>query len=177
MSNNHTSKPRKTMLSYFGKKKDNHLSGESGSSSPCNVGDGGSSLPSSSQRIEIDNVDTPSDINTPCYERDPGLRLPIEVYPVDKRDDIRKAYIKMGPCQPILDKYPPIPDGKQTRRFQHSWFQRFSWLEYSIVKNRAFCFPCYLFYSLPSKHRTFMIDGFQSWKRINCRKKMSICAP
>ena len=100
-----------------------HLSGESGSSSPYNVGGGGSSLPSSSQRIEIENVDTPSDINTPYYERDPGLRLPIEVYPVDKRDDIRKAYIKMDPCQPILDKYPPILDGKQIRQFQHSWFQ------------------------------------------------------
>ena len=77
----------------------------------------------------------------------------------------------MGPCQPILDKYPPIPDGKQIRRFQHSWFQRFSWLEYSIVKNSALCVTCYLFDSLPSKHRTFTIDGFQSWKRINCRKK------
>ena len=71
----------------------------------------------------------------------------------------------------MLDKYPSIPDGKQTRKFQHSRFQRFSWLEYSIVKNRAFCFPCYLFDSLPSKHCTFTIDGFQSWKRINCRKK------
>ena len=92
MSNNHTSKPRKTMLSYFGKKKDNQSSDGGGSSSPCNVRDGGSNFPSSSQRLEIENVNTPSDINTPYYERDPGLRFPIEVYHVDKRDDVRKAY-------------------------------------------------------------------------------------
>ena len=79
--------------------------------------------------------------------------------------------IKMGPCQPMLDKYPPILDGKQTRRFQHSWFKRFSWLEYSIKKNMAFCFPCYLFDTVPSKHPTFTTDGFQTWKRINCGKK------
>ena len=112
------------------------------------------------QIFEIENVDTLSDINTPYYERDPGLRFPIEVYPADKRDDVRKAYIKMGPCQPMLDKYPPILDGKQTRRFQHSWFKRFSWLEYSIKKNMAFCFPCYLFDTVLSKHPTFTMDGF-----------------
>ncbi|KAK2659378.1 hypothetical protein Ddye_005911 [Dipteronia dyeriana] len=72
-------------------------------------------------RIEIENVDTPSDINTPYYERDPGLRLPIEVYPVDKRDDVRKAYIKMGPCQPILDKYPPILVGNIIHNAMQRW--------------------------------------------------------
>ncbi|KAK2642205.1 hypothetical protein Ddye_023968 [Dipteronia dyeriana] len=60
--------------------------------------------------IEIENVNTPSNIDTPYYERDPGLRLPIEVYPAEKCDDVRKAYIKMSPCQPILDKYPSSPN-------------------------------------------------------------------
>ncbi|KAL5785591.1 hypothetical protein ACOSQ2_007983 [Xanthoceras sorbifolium] len=67
----------------------------------------------------------------------------------------------------MLDNYPPTLDGKYSRRFQQSWFQRFPWLEYSIVKDKAFCFPCFLFDSFPSKHRTFTMDGFQSWKRIN----------
>ncbi|KAL5845765.1 hypothetical protein ACOSQ3_009289 [Xanthoceras sorbifolium] len=71
----------------------------------------------------------------------------------------------------MLDNYPPTLDGKYSRRFQQSWFQRFPWLEYSIVKDKAFCFPCFLFDSFPSKHRTFTMDGFQSWKRINCKGK------
>ncbi|KAL5820586.1 hypothetical protein ACOSQ3_022468 [Xanthoceras sorbifolium] len=162
MSNNHNSKPRKTLLSYFGKKGDYQSS--SGLGSPCDAG--GSSLPTPSE-----NVYTPPDINTVYYERDPGLRLPVGAYPADKHDDVRKAYIKMGPFQPMLDNYPPTLDGKYSRRFQQSWFQRFPWLEYSIVKDKAFCFPCFLFDSFPSKHRTFTIDGFQSWKRINCKGK------
>ncbi|KAL5859770.1 hypothetical protein ACOSQ4_001066 [Xanthoceras sorbifolium] len=167
MPNNHSSKPRKTLLSYFGKKED--YQSLSGLSSPCDVG--GSSLPSPSENLETGNACTPIDINTPYYERDPGLRLPIGVYPADKRDDVRKAYIKMGPFQPMLDKYPLTSDGKQNRSFQKSWFERFSWLEYSIEKDRAFCFPCYLFDNVSSKHSTFTIDGFHSWKRIKCGTK------
>ncbi|KAL5750564.1 hypothetical protein ACOSP7_025167 [Xanthoceras sorbifolium] len=167
MPNNHSSKPRKTLLSYFGKKED--YQSLSGLSSPCDVG--GSSLPSPSENLETGNACTPIDINTPYYERDPGLRLPIGVYPADKRDDVRKAYIKMGPFQPMLDKYPLTSDGKQNRSFQKSWFERFSWLEYSIEKDRAFCFPCYLFDNVLSKHSTFTIDGFHSWKRIKCGTK------
>ncbi|KAL5834534.1 hypothetical protein ACOSQ4_014031 [Xanthoceras sorbifolium] len=77
----------------------------------------------------------------------------------------------MRPFQPILNKYPLTSDGKQNRSFQKSWFERFSWLEYSIDKKRAFCFPCYVFDNVPSKHHTFTIDGFHSWKRINCGTK------
>ncbi|KAL5754155.1 hypothetical protein ACOSP7_022375 [Xanthoceras sorbifolium] len=167
MSNNHSSKPRKTLLSYFGKKEDYQSS--SGLGSPCDVS--GSSLPSPSENLEVRNFCTPTDINTPYYERDPGLRLQIGAYPADKRDDIRKAYIQMGPFQPMLDKYPLTSDGKQNRSFQKSWFEQFSWLEYSIEKNKAFCFPCYLFDNVPSKYPTFTIDGFHNWKRIKCGTK------
>ncbi|KAL5810271.1 hypothetical protein ACOSQ4_026839 [Xanthoceras sorbifolium] len=167
MPNNHSSKPRKTLLSYFGKKED--YQSLSGLGSPCDIG--GSSLPSPSENLETGNTCTPIDINTPYYKCDPGLRLPIGVYLADKRDDVRKAYIKMGPFQPMLDKYPLTSDGKQNRSFQKSWFERFSWLEYSIEKDRAFCFPCYLFDNVSSKHSTFTIDGFHSWKRIKCGTK------
>ncbi|KAL5784586.1 hypothetical protein ACOSQ2_006978 [Xanthoceras sorbifolium] len=68
----------------------------------------------------------------------------------------------------MLDKYPLTSDGKQNRSFQKSWFERFSWLEYSIEKNKAFCFPCYLFDNVPSKYPTFTIDSFHNWKRIKC---------
>ncbi|KAK1356834.1 hypothetical protein POM88_050090 [Heracleum sosnowskyi] len=76
------------------------------------------------QRVEID-------LNT--LERDPGIRIPIWQHPVNLRDDIRRAYIKMGPYQPKLAEYPRTIYGSQTqpRRFQYSWFEKFRWLEYS----------------------------------------------
>ncbi|KAK1354131.1 zinc finger MYM-type protein 1-like [Heracleum sosnowskyi] len=73
------------------------------------------------QRVEID-------LNT--LERDPGIRIPIWQHPVNLRDDIRRAYIKMGPYQPKLAEYPRTIYGSQTqpRRFQYSWFENFRWL-------------------------------------------------
>ncbi|KAL8118034.1 hypothetical protein AgCh_015796 [Apium graveolens] len=66
-----------------------------------------------SRRVEID-------INT--LERDPGIRIPIWQHPVNQRDEIRRAYIKMGPYQPKLVEYPRTRYGSQTqyRRFQYS---------------------------------------------------------
>ncbi|KAL5767508.1 hypothetical protein ACOSQ2_014291 [Xanthoceras sorbifolium] len=107
MSNNYTSKPRKILLSYFGKKEEYQSSSEL--SSPYNVGS--SSLPSSSDKFETENVDTPSDIDT-HYECDPRLHLSIGVCLTNMRYDVRETYIKTELFQSMLDKYPPILYGK-----------------------------------------------------------------
>lgn len=102
-------------------------------------------------------------------ERDPGLRRPIWKYPPNDRDDIRREYIRLGPCQPQLRKeeYEPTYFGSQRRRFQASWFKTFPWLEYSIAKHAAFCFPCFLFEKDASSQHAFTINGFKNWKRVN----------
>ncbi|KAK1378228.1 TTF-type domain-containing protein [Heracleum sosnowskyi] len=112
------------------------------------------------QRVEID-------LNT--LERDPGIRIPIWQHPVNLRDDIRRAYIKMGPYQPKLAEYPRTIYGSQTqpRRFQYSWFENFRWLEYSPKKNSVFCFPCFIFQNKAPLHSALTIDGFNCWKRVN----------
>ncbi|KDO37307.1 hypothetical protein CISIN_1g035944mg, partial [Citrus sinensis] len=56
--------------------------------------------------VEFEKVDNPSTIDTPYLERDPGLRISINTYPIDKREDVRMTYINMGPFQPELQKYP-----------------------------------------------------------------------
>ncbi|KAH9781335.1 TTF-type domain-containing protein [Citrus sinensis] len=77
----------------------------------------------------------------------------------------------MGPYQPKLRDYPLTNDGMQERRFQYHWFKKFPWLEYSEVKDSAFCFPCFLFYEIPSNNPKFVIEGFSSWKRVDNGKK------
>ncbi|KAL5843993.1 hypothetical protein ACOSQ4_009951 [Xanthoceras sorbifolium] len=111
--------------------------------------------PSKTKRSKFENDYTPSHTNTPYFERDP------------RKHEVRRVYIDMGPCQPIFD-YPLSESGNQNRRFQRSWFTKFSWLEYSIENDRAYCFPCYLFYRSTSQYRTFTIEGFNNWKRVNC---------
>ncbi|KAH9693295.1 TTF-type domain-containing protein [Citrus sinensis] len=165
MSNN-KSKPRKTLLSLFTKVNDGQSS--NGTSSMCNID--ASSSPPKSQRVEFEKVDTPSTIDTPYLERDPGLRFSISNFPIDKREDVRMAYINMGPFQPKLQKYPSTKYGTQNRRFQFSWFLKFPWLEYSISKDKAFCFPCYIFHDKPSRNEAFVVDGVQNWKYVGCEK-------
>ncbi|XP_074363124.1 uncharacterized protein LOC141703532 [Apium graveolens] len=113
-----------------------------------------------SPRVEID---------LKTLERDPGIRIPIWQHPVNQRDEIRRAYIKMGPYQPKLVEYPRTRYGTRTqpRRFQYSWFENFCWLKYSPEKDAIFCFPCYIFEKKAHLHPTFTIDGFNYWKRVN----------
>ncbi|KAH9741124.1 TTF-type domain-containing protein [Citrus sinensis] len=134
----------------------------------CNID--ASSSPPKSQRVEFEKVDTPSTIDTPYLERDPGLRFSISTFPIDKREDVRMAYINMGPFQPKLQKYPLTKYGMQNRRFQFSWFSKFPWLEYSISKDKAFCFPWYIFHDKPSKNEAFVVDGVHNWKYVGCEK-------
>ncbi|XP_074358963.1 uncharacterized protein LOC141698205 [Apium graveolens] len=110
-----------------------------------------------------------SRIDLASLERDPGLRHPMWKYPPNVRDDIRREYIRLGACQPKLhkDQYPPTEFGNQRLRFQASWFNSWTWLEYSVSKDVAFCFSCFLFEKDSSSQHAFTIDGFRNWKRVN----------
>ncbi|KAK9123412.1 hypothetical protein Sjap_013014 [Stephania japonica] len=93
-------------------------------------------------------------------ERDPNLHISIQEYPVNLRDEGRRAYIKMGHYQQKLVEYSRTPFGKQYRRFKYGWFENSPWLEYSPSKDVAFCFPCYLFESDIAPHCTLTNEGF-----------------
>ncbi|KAM6540555.1 hypothetical protein CsatB_005002 [Cannabis sativa] len=111
------------------------------------------------------------DINS--LVRDLGIRPPIWEYPPEKRDEVRRAYIKAGPYQIILSSYQKS-EKVHSRSFQSSWFKLFpSWLEYSPKVNAAFCLPCFLFHAKDgtSGLDAFTINGFRSWNKVrgkNC---------
>nr|QIA97944.1 hypothetical protein AP_R.00g000410-v1.0.a3 [Amaranthus palmeri] len=129
--------------------------------------------PSKVPKIDLSNVDT---IN---LERDPGLRPPMWFYPPEKRDEVRRAYLKMKPYQPILQSYPfDKLDSKTRRRFQSSWFDSFKdWLEYSPAQDAAFCLKCYLCSEKPNPRTdTFTRKGYKNWKKVNDGKKCAFLA-
>eukprot|EP00795_Rhopilema_esculentum_P009632 gene9632-17390_t len=73
--------------------------------------------------------------------KDPGSRRKIIT------DENRKFLINLGPFQSKLGLYPrnnDIPHSKQCM-FSSEWFLEFPQLEYSIVKDAAFCFFRQLF--------------------------------
>ncbi|XP_021315808.1 zinc finger MYM-type protein 1-like [Sorghum bicolor] len=111
---------------------------------------------------------------------DPEKRLPIKRYNVNERNSVIRGYIAKGPCQPWSHDFPTRYIGGKPRRFLPDWFGEFTWIEYSVEKDAAFCFVCYLF-----KHKTnssggdaFVSGGFRNWhmkKRItkHCGSKTS----
>lgn len=101
---------------------------------------------------------------------DPGLRTPIANYNVNVQDEIRRAYVQKGPCQPRNHLCPQKEFGDSSlRRFKTSWFNDFpDWLEYSIAKDAIFCFYCYLFKPNSEEHGggdSFIDGGFSNWKK------------
>ena len=67
--------------------------------------------PSKCSRIQFEEID-----------RDLGSRKQICEFPINKQDEIQRAYLKEGPYQPKNIDY-PYNDDTHRRRFQPSWFE------------------------------------------------------
>ena len=98
---------------------------------------------------------------------DPALRKPIEEYHINIRDIVRREYLLKGPCQPIGHVFPKKIQNGRPRSFLESWFKKYAWLEYSVSKDAAFCFYCYLFKQpRPDNYGydAFTMEGVSNWK-------------
>ncbi|KAI5343730.1 hypothetical protein L3X38_011606 [Prunus dulcis] len=100
---------------------------------------------------------------------DPGLRPQMLDYDPNIRDEVRRAYLQKGPCQPKDHTFPQTDLSGYDRRFNVKWFDEFDWLEYSISKDAAFCLYCYLFKSNfkigQGCSDVFTEVGFTNWKK------------
>ncbi|VVA36516.1 PREDICTED: zinc finger MYM-type, partial [Prunus dulcis] len=63
---------------------------------------------------------------------DPGLRPQMLDYDPNIRDEVRRAYLQKGPCQPKDHTFPQTDLSGYDRRFNVKWFDEFDWLEYSL---------------------------------------------
>lgn len=68
---------------------------------------------------------------------------------------------KMVPDQPT--DFKPVKD-KYNTYFKIKWYDNFTWLEYDIVQDRAFCFICRKFNRKETKSDSFVSNGFKTWK-------------
>ncbi|KAJ1294689.1 hypothetical protein BS78_01G165000 [Paspalum vaginatum] len=100
---------------------------------------------------------------------DPALRIPIERFHHNIRDDVKRTYLLKGPTQPRGHEFPC----KNFRAFRAQWFNDYDWLEYSVSKDTAYCFYCFLFRK-EAEHEKFVYDvfsktGYDNWKNATCR--------
>ena len=83
------------------------------------------------------------------------------------RDRIRREYASKGPCQPHNHIFPK-KYGKDNRSFRDAWFKDNIWLKYSVSKDAAFCFLCFLFKSVFTGDEALTTNGFgpfRNWKK------------
>ena len=110
------------------------------------------------------------DFNLENLPLDPGLRQKISFYHPNNHDEIRRHYLTKGPCQPILCDFPVSHFFEKPRRFRFEWYVGRKWLEYSIDKDAAFCFYCYLFrwqdVGKEGGGETFVMKGFKLWNQV-----------
>ena len=120
-----------------------------------------SSLSSSSKWIRVN-------FNLENLPSDHGLRQNISSYHPNNHDEIRRYYLTKDHCQPVDDYLVSYFSGKH-RRFRSKWYVKRNWLEYSIDKDAAFCFYCYLFGQDVGKQgggETFVMKGFKLWNQL-----------
>ena len=116
---------------------------------------------SSSKRIRVD-------FNLENLSSNLGLRQKISSYHPNNHDEIRRHYLTKGPCQLVLHDFPLSYFSEKSHRFRSEWYIGRKWLEYSIDKDAAFCFYCYLFGQDVGKQGggdTFVKKGFKLWNQ------------
>ncbi|XP_034229398.1 zinc finger MYM-type protein 1-like [Prunus dulcis] len=124
---------------------------------------------SNARPIEVDEI-------LANLQADPGLRTRMADYSPNIRDEIRRAYLQKGPCQPRSYKFPQTNQSGINRRFIAHWFDDHDWLEYSIAKDAAFCLHCYLFKSNFDQvgGDAFTGVGFNNWKKAKERFNLHV---
>lgn len=74
-----------------------------------------------------------------------------------------------------MSLFPRTKQGQYFRSFQEGWYKEFKWLEYSIVADTVFCFPCRCFSGNEGNSSqleyVFSKIGFKNWYRAIDRFK------
>ncbi|XP_026819135.1 zinc finger MYM-type protein 1-like [Rhopalosiphum maidis] len=114
-------------------------------------------------------VNVPVPLDSLCDPDDP-------VNPIPSLQLERKERILKGAFQPKLKMYPRTQFGNRARSFQSSWYDDFSWLEYSVKLDRAFCFVCRMFNTAPGLNAgqvdfAFSQKGFKNWSTSTTKFK------
>ena len=104
----------------------------------------------------VSEVDTATNISYSEPDRQPNDIAQTPVFP---------------PVRPVHIKFPATTYGIYSRSFNPQWYERFHWLEYSVMYDACFCYPCRMFGSTieSSSGRSrpepvFTSTGFRDWK-------------
>ncbi|XP_047142519.1 zinc finger MYM-type protein 1-like [Hydra vulgaris] len=118
---------------------------------------------------KYDNIETLTTKNF-FLSHDPGQRSKIE------NDNLRNYLIELGPQQVKLNNFPINKDidKRKQNRFSSLWYKEYPHLEYSILKDSAFCYVCCLFPNGPGRENSevaWVENGIRTWHKMKSRGK------
>ena len=74
-----------------------------------------------------------------------------------------------GPTQPVRIRYPKSKFNSKTAGFCANWFERYPWLEYSLINDKSYCFPCRHFIPPKARPSAYTDSGFDKWNKAHQR--------
>lgn len=87
----------------------------------------------------------------------------------EKRQEFfQQAPSDLGHEYPKQPKHCTFKPNQVGRKFNPEWYRRFEWLEYSVQRDAAFCYPCRKFaphHVVTENKKRFTVHGFFNWKR------------
>ncbi len=119
-------------------------------------------------RLHLLNTETESEKE---LETDTADNLELSSYLVQSASN-NKAPSDLASCSTESPRQPAIKFPRRVfgncrkRGFNIEWYNCFPWLEYSIERDTAYCYPCRLFTAKQhhSKDSNFTANGFHNWK-------------
>jgi len=77
--------------------------------------------------------------------------------------------VESFPVQPVNMTFPQTKFGNSCRSFNATWYNSYKWLEYSVLHDTCFCYPCCIFgtisFGVSRPEVTFTTSGFRNWKK------------
>lgn len=103
-------------------------------------------------------------------DHDPGKR------PFPLKEHQKRYLLTMGPNQPYLAAFPEQKNAsigsRHQKRMNVGWYKKYRYLEYSVSKDRIYCFACMLFPSGPKREKAedaWVKSGLCSWNKMMSR--------
>lgn len=107
---------------------------------------------SDSESINLDEISALADINL-----NDNMKAVI---------DIAKS-LEEPPTQPEI-AFPKSQFAGQLRSFNEKYYKLYPWIEYTILEDSVYCYPCRFFnFSKSKPDQIFIKRGFKNWKRAS----------
>ena len=124
--------------------------------------------PSRSTTIIINNGQSPSASGSSTQSAVAATQTQHAKFP----SDIAQGLLQ-SPVQPLIN-FPSTTVSNKKRSFNSDWYKKYKWLEYSIQKDAAFCYPCRFFATTTRSVDTLTRTGFRDWKHATGQSGMLI---